>query len=67
MSAAPWRAALEGQILAAIDMLENAMRACPPKLWADPATPIERRFWYLAYHTLFWLDRYFSPSPDLHT
>jgi hypothetical protein len=63
---APWKSALEGQFLAAIDMLENAMRACPPPIWDDPQAPIERRFWYLAYHTLFWLDRDVSPSLDAH-
>ena len=63
---APWKSALEGQFLAAIDMLENAMRACPPHVWDDAGAPIARRFWYLAYHTLFWLDRDVSPSPEAH-
>jgi DinB family protein len=66
MSAAHWRTAIEGQSLATIDMLENAIRACPPRIWDDPAIPIARQFWYLAFHTLFWLDRYLSPSPDTH-
>lgn len=66
MSAAPWHAALESQFFATIDTLENAIRACPPGIWVDGATPVERQFWYLAYHTIFWLDRYFSPSPDEH-
>ena len=59
-------AALEGQFLAAIAMLDNAVRACPPALWDDASVPVERRFWYLAYHTLFWLDRYLADSPDAH-
>lgn len=67
MSTAHWKTAVESQTLAALDMLENAMRACPPRIWDDPATPIARRFWYLAYHTLFWLDRYLSASPEAHT
>ena len=66
MSTVPWKHALEGQFLAAIDMLDNAVRACPPALWDDASVPVERRFWYLAYHTLFWLDRYLADSPDAH-
>lgn len=66
MTSAPWKQALESQFLAAIDMLENAVRACPPRIWDDASVPVERRFWYLAYHTLFWLDRYLCESPDAH-
>ena len=46
------------QFGAAIDMLENAMRDCPDDLWSDRSRQPE--FWYLAYHTLFWLDLYLS-------
>jgi hypothetical protein len=42
------------QFGAAIDMLENAMHACPAGLWSDRTQQPE--FWYLAYHTLFFLD-----------
>jgi hypothetical protein len=35
MSTAPWKTALEGQTLAAIEMLENAIRTCPPRIWDD--------------------------------
>src|SRR5262245_13250394 len=57
----PWKEAIQGQLGAAIDMLENAIRACPDVVWLDEEVPIERRFWYLAFHTLFWLDYYLSP------
>jgi hypothetical protein len=49
---------------ASIDMLENALRACPEELWTaqlwrEPAErPDLSQFWYLAYHCLFWLDLY---------
>ena len=46
------------QFGAAIDMLENAMRACPDDLWSDRSRQPE--FWYLVFHTLFWLDYYLS-------
>jgi hypothetical protein len=56
----PWKSALQHQFVAALDMLENAIRACPEAVWDEAATPIPQRFWYLAYHTLFWLDFYLS-------
>ncbi len=46
------------QFGAAIDMLENAMQACPNELWNDRTRQPE--FWQLAYHTLYWLDFYLS-------
>jgi hypothetical protein len=57
-----WKLPLESQFVAAVDMLENAIRACPDRVWNDGATPVQRRFWYLVFHTLFWLDFYLSES-----
>lgn len=57
-----YRAALWQQFGAAIDMLENAIVACPDELWADRTHRPE--FWYVAYHTLFFLDLYLSGSLD---
>jgi hypothetical protein len=57
-----WNAILWGQLGAAIDMLENAITACPDEVWSDLSRRPEWRrkdvvgFWYLAYHTLFFLD-----------
>lgn len=48
------------QFGAAIDMLENAVRACPESLWGDRRRQPE--FWYVTYHTLFFLDYYLSDS-----
>ena len=72
-----WKTALWRQFNIAIDMLENALVACPTPLWkerlwpdpADPSLPPEfppefAEFWYIAYHTLFWLDLYLSGSPE---
>ena len=56
------RAGLWQQFGAAIDMLENAILACPDDLWNDRSRQPE--FWYLTYHTLFWLDLYLSGSID---
>ena len=55
-----WNVVVWQQFGATIDMLENAMRACPDKLWNDRSQQPE--FWYLVYHTLFWLDFYLSDS-----
>jgi hypothetical protein len=53
--------ALLQQFGASIDMLENAMLACPETLWADRSHRPE--IWRLVYHTLFWLDFYLSDTP----
>lgn len=52
------------QFGAAIDMLENAVRACPDRVWSGNSPRIEQQFWYLASHTLFWLDFYLSDTSD---
>jgi tetratricopeptide (TPR) repeat protein len=58
------------QFGAAIDMLDNAMSACPSQLWHAPLwnNPSEQseysQFWYILYHTLFWLDFYLSGSVE---
>ncbi len=53
-----------GQFGAAVDMLENAIIACPDEHWGDADD--WQAFWYLASHTLFWLDRDLSEAPDRH-
>jgi hypothetical protein len=56
------KAGLWQQFGAAIDMLENALRACPEELWSDRSQRPE--FWYVVYHTVFFLDFYSSESPE---
>jgi hypothetical protein len=55
-----WKKTIWGQFGAAIDMLGNAMRDCPEGLWGDRSQKPE--FWYVAFHTLFFLDLYLSES-----
>ncbi len=63
-----WNAVLWHQFGAAIDMLDNALRACPEELWRERL--YEERtiqaefaeFWYIGYHALFWLDFYLSDT-----
>lgn len=57
-----WKPILTAQFTAAIDTLENAIEACPKSLWVDQTR--FHQFWYIASHTLFWLDFYLSESPD---
>jgi hypothetical protein len=56
------REVLWQQFGASIDMLENAVVACPENLWSDRSRQPE--FWYLVYHTLFYLDLYLSDSVE---
>jgi len=57
-----WRTLVWHQFGAAIDMLENAVLACPEKLWGDRSEPQE--YWYMVYHTLFWLDLYLTGAVE---
>ena len=55
-----WKTIVWQQFGAALEMLENAMHDCPDEVWNDRSR--EPRFWYLIYHTLYWLDFYLSDS-----
>ncbi len=52
------------QFGAAIDFLADTVAACPDELWRAPLwqtpthPPEMAQFWYVVYHTLFWLDLY---------
>jgi len=61
-----WKTVLASQYGAALDMLENAVRACPDAHWADGSVPVSQQFWYLAFHTLWWHDHYLATSGDAH-
>lgn len=61
------------QFGAAIDMLEQALRECPDELWEKQLWPDQpdqwvargfSSFWYLGYHTLFWLDLYLTGAEE---
>jgi uncharacterized damage-inducible protein DinB len=56
-----WRSAIRQQFHAAIDMLANAIEACPDSVWSGKAP---RAFWYLAFHVLFFLDLYLSSEGE---
>lgn len=64
-----WQTAVAQQFGATIDMLEKVLMACPDELWQvrlwdDAQLPRSAEFWYIVYHTLFWLDLYLSGSVE---
>jgi uncharacterized damage-inducible protein DinB len=48
------------QFGASIDMLENAINACPDEHWAT-----HTKFWYQAFHCLFFTDFYLTMKPEI--
>lgn len=66
-----WKGAIWRQIGAAIDELEGAVKACPDNSWRAPLWDnVDRphfflpEFWYVVYHTLFWLDLYLTGAEE---
>jgi hypothetical protein len=53
---------LQFQFAASLQMLGNAIFACPDEVWGDEISYYE--FWYYAYHTIFWTDFYLSNMPE---
>jgi hypothetical protein len=54
----PINKSLWSQFGASIDMLENAIRLCPPEQWNTGT-----KFWYNAFHCLFFMDYYLTMDP----
>jgi len=61
------------QFAIAIDALGDALRTCPDELWEarlwedEPDQWVAAGFaayWYLGYHTLFWLDLYLTGAEE---
>lgn len=58
------------QFGAAIDMLGDVLRDCPDNLWTKNLWAEQEMaagssaFWYLGYHTLFWLDLYLTGAEE---
>ena len=61
------------QFGAAIDTLGDALRDCPDELWEARLWEDQSdqwvaagfaTFWYLGYHTLFWLDLYLTGAEE---
>lgn len=58
------------QFGAAIEYLATTVRDCPDELWHAPLwrtpnmPPEMAQFWYVTYHSLFWLDLYLTGTED---
>jgi uncharacterized damage-inducible protein DinB len=58
------------QFGASIDYLADTVNACPDQLWLAPlwqtpnAKPERAQFWYVVFHTLFWLDLYLTGAEE---
>lgn len=57
------------QFGAAIDTLNEAIDLCPDPLWTvalwkDPEDAAYGQFWFIAYHTLYWLDLFLTGSRE---
>ena len=66
----PWHTIIWQQFGAAIDTLDEVLRACPDdlwraRLWDNPSErPEYSQVWYRVYHTLFWLDLYLTGAEE---
>lgn len=56
------RKSIAGQFDAALCMLDDCIRKCPPEHWDGLIAKYP--FWQVAYHTLCFVDLYLSPSED---
>ncbi len=57
------------QFGASIDMFSDAIDLCPDELWTaalwkDSDDPRYGQFWYIAYHTLSWMDLFFTGTQE---
>lgn len=65
-----YKSIIERQMDATLHMFEEAIKSCPAELWTrdlwadESAPPGLSLYWYLAYHTLFWLDLYLSGAVE---
>jgi hypothetical protein len=66
------RESLWNQFGAAIDTLSDAIHLCPENLWTvqmwkDPEDDRYGQFWFIAYHSLFWLDLFLTGTKENFT
>jgi hypothetical protein len=63
------KAGLWHQYGAAIDMLDDTITLCPDELWTarvweDTEDARYGHYWFIAYHTLAWLDKYLTGTSE---
>ena len=54
------KSSIQSQYLAALEMLKQAINACPQALWNSPQDKIP--FWHVAYHAVFYAHLYVQES-----
>jgi hypothetical protein len=54
--------AIKSQYHAAMEMLRQAIVACPDVLWHSAA--YKNQFWHVAYHTIFYTHLYLHPTEE---
>ncbi len=64
-----WKTSVWQQYGAAIDTLEDVITRCPDHLWSsvvweDSDDVRYGQFWFVTYHTLFWLDLFLTGSKE---
>lgn len=64
-----WKMSVWQQYGAAIDTLDDAIERCPDSLWTtilwnDTDDVRYGQFWFVAYHTIFWLDLFLTGSME---
>ena len=65
-----WKESLWQQFGAAIDYLADNVNTCPDALWraelweTGDKKPEFAQFWYVVYHTLFWIDLYLTGAEE---
>ena len=64
-----YRESIWKQLGAAIDMLDDVINLCPDHLWTigmwkDDEDERYGQFWFIAYHTLFWLDLFLTGTME---
>lgn len=60
MNTATYKRIVLSQFDATLDMLQECIRACPPRCWK--ATVGKYEFWHVAYHSLYCTDLYTARS-----
>lgn len=58
------RPVIQSQYRAALEMLRQAIDACPDALWAAPTTHPQSAFWRVAYHAVFYAHLYLQPREE---
>lgn len=59
-----WKDLIWLQFGASIDSIKQSIEHCPDSLWSD--TSRDPQYWYLAFHTIFWLDLYMQDTGEAY-